>query len=100
MADFVMPQLEAGMEAGELIVWLKKPGDFIRKGEVIAEVETEKVIVEVESMFTGVIEKLVVEKGAKVPVGTVMAVIKSEGPEEVGAPAPPAAPPPPERRGR
>jgi pyruvate dehydrogenase E2 component (dihydrolipoamide acetyltransferase) len=100
MADFVMPQLEAGMEAGELIAWLKKPGDFVNKGEVIAEVETEKMIVEVESMFTGVIEDVLLEPGGKVQVGTVMAIIRSEAPEEATVPTPAAVPPPPERRGR
>lgn len=85
------------MTAGELVAWLKQPGDLVRKGEVIAEVETDKAIAEIESMFTGVVERLLIETGAKVPVGTVLAVIRTEGPEEE-APAPTVSPPAPERR--
>jgi pyruvate dehydrogenase E2 component (dihydrolipoamide acetyltransferase) len=100
MADFVMPVLGADMKAGELITWLKKPGEKVEKGEVIAEVETDKALVEVESMFTGVVQKLLVEPGEKVPVGTLLAIITVEGPEEEAPEAAVAAPPAPGRRGR
>ncbi len=103
MADFRMPILGADMKAGELVAWRKQPGDRVEKGEIIAEVETDKALVEIESMYTGVVEKLLVERGEKVPVGTVLAVIEAEeGEEEAPAPtaAPAAAPPPTPRPGR
>ncbi|HLF76594.1 MAG TPA: dihydrolipoamide acetyltransferase family protein [Dehalococcoidia bacterium] len=99
MADFVMPALGADMQAGELITWLKKPGDTIQKGEIIAEVETDKAVVEVESLYSGVVETLLVEPGTTVPVGAVLAVIRADSAEELPpAPTPVAAPPPPSRR--
>lgn len=92
-----MPLLGADMKGGELITWLKQPGDAVTKGEVIAEVDTEKAIVEIESMFTGIVEKLLIQPGDKVPVGAVMAVIKAEGVQ--AGPAVAAAPPPQRERG-
>jgi len=86
MADFVMPVLGADMKAGELVAWLKQPGDEIRRGDVIAEVETDKAVIEIESMFSGTIEKLLLEPGDKVPVGSVMATIHAEGAEPTIAP--------------
>jgi pyruvate dehydrogenase E2 component (dihydrolipoamide acetyltransferase) len=89
MADFVMPVLGADMQAGELVAWLKQPGDRVEKGDVIAEVDTEKAVVEVETLVGGVIEKLLVQPGERVPVGTVLATIRTAGEEE--------APPPPQQ---
>lgn len=83
MADFIMPSLGADMEAGTLVKWHIKPGDAVKRGDVIAEVETEKGIIDIECFETGVVQRLVTEAGAKIPVGAVMAVIQSEG-----APAP------------
>lgn len=96
MADFLMPVLGADMKAGELVAWLKQPGDSVQRGEVVAEVETDKAVVEIESMFSGVIEKLLLQPGDKVPVGTVMATIHAEGPEAEVLPAAVATVPPPE----
>ena len=93
MADLVMPVLGADMKAGELVAWLKQPGDRVQKGDVFAEVDTEKAVVEVESMFSGVIERLLLSPGDKVPVGAVMAVVRAEGPEAAAAAAPAVAPP-------
>ena len=100
MADFRMPVLGADMKTGELVAWLKKPGDTVQKGEVIAEVDTEKAVVEIESMFSGVVERLLVATGDKVPVGTVLAVIRSESTEEGAPSVGPAVAPPPERLAR
>src|SRR3990170_2006725 len=61
--------------------------------DVFAEVDTEKAVVEIESMFSGVIERLLLSPGDKVPVGAVMAVVRAEGPEEAAAAAPAVAPP-------
>jgi pyruvate dehydrogenase E2 component (dihydrolipoamide acetyltransferase) len=73
---------------------------MVRKGEIIAEVETDKAVVEIESMFSGLVEKLLVDIGDKVPVGTALAVIQTEGPEAEPVPTAPPATPLPERRGR
>lgn len=82
LAQFIMPTLGADMEAGTLIAWLKQPGERIERGEIIAEIDTDKGIIEVECYVSGVIEKLVIAPGEKVPVGTVMALIRQEGAEK------------------
>lgn len=87
MAEFVMPQLGADMSAGKLLAWRKKVGDRIQRGDIIADVETDKADIEVEVFATGVIEKIFVQPGEKVPVGTLLAIIAEEG-------KPVAAPPP------
>jgi pyruvate dehydrogenase E2 component (dihydrolipoamide acetyltransferase) len=79
MAEFVMPSLGADMSAGTLVAWKKKPGDPVTRGEIVAEVETEKAVIEVEIFTSGVIEKILVKPGEKVPVGTPMAIIREEG---------------------
>ncbi|MBX7210763.1 MAG: 2-oxo acid dehydrogenase subunit E2 [Verrucomicrobiaceae bacterium] len=93
MADFVMPNLGADMEAGTLVKWHVKSGDAVKRGQVIAEVDTEKGIIDIECFEPGVIEQIRIEPGAKIPVGTVMAVIR--GAEEAPAPAKPVAAPEP-----
>lgn len=90
MTDFKMPSLGADMEAGTLVAWHKRPGDMVTRGELIAEVETDKGIIEIEAFATGIIERLVVPEGDKVPVGTVLAVIREESEQR----AAPATPPP------
>jgi pyruvate dehydrogenase E2 component (dihydrolipoamide acetyltransferase) len=79
MGEFVMPILGADMTAGTLVAWRKRPGDRVERGDIIAEVETEKGLIEVEIFSRGVLERIVVEPGAKVPVGTVLAIIGEEG---------------------
>jgi len=79
MAEFVMPQLGADMSAGKLIQWRKNVGDHVQRGDIIADVETEKADIEVEVFSTGMIEKVLIQPGQKVPVGTVMAIIREEG---------------------
>lgn len=83
MAEFVMPSLGADMTAGTLIMWLKKPGDKVERGDIIAEVDTDKGVIEVEVFQSGVIGKLLVREGEKVPVGTVLATI-DEGEKAAG----------------
>lgn len=82
MAEFKMPTLGADMTAGTLIEWLKKPGDTVSRGDIIAEVDTDKGVIEVEVFVDGVIEKLLVETGAEVPVGTTLAIINEDGTAE------------------
>jgi pyruvate dehydrogenase E2 component (dihydrolipoamide acetyltransferase) len=91
MAEFLMPILGADMKAGTLTAWRKEPGDRIERGEIIAEIETDKADVEVECFLTGTIELLLAEPGDKIPVGTPLAIIAVEG-EVPGAPAGPVAP--------
>jgi pyruvate dehydrogenase E2 component (dihydrolipoamide acetyltransferase) len=92
MAEFVMPALGADMSAGTLMGWWKQPGDAVSRGDIIATVHTDKADIEVEVFTSGVIEKLLVEPGAEVPVGTPLAFIREDG--KVAAPAPaPVAPP-------
>ena len=85
-----MPALGADMNAGTLMSWLKKPGDAVKRGDIIALVHTDKADVEVEVFASGVIDRMLVEPGAEVPVGTPLAVIRDEG----EAAAPPTAAPP------
>jgi pyruvate dehydrogenase E2 component (dihydrolipoamide acetyltransferase) len=86
-----MPSLGADMEAGTLVRWLVKPGDTVKRGDIVAEVETEKATAEVEIFDDGVVESIVVPEGDKVPVGTLLATIRSTAP----APRPAKAVPPP-----
>ena len=88
-----MPALGADMSAGTLIEWRKGPGDTVARGEIIAEVHTDKADIEVEVFTPGVIERLLVEPGAMVPVGTPLALIREDGKAPApAAPAPAAAP--------
>ena len=95
MGDFKMPSLGADMEKGTLVVWNVKPGDRVKRGDIIAVVETEKGAFDTECYEEGVIERLLVESGSKVPVGTVLAIVRGEG--AAPAPATPAAAPAAER---
>lgn len=92
-----MPSLGADMEAGVLVEWLKHPGDGVKRGDIVAVVETDKGAIEVEIFVNGVMGKPLVPLGAKVPVGTPLALI--EGVAEEARPAKPrpaaaVAPPP------
>lgn len=75
MIEFLMPSLGADMEDGTLIEWKKKPGDAVKRGDIIAEVETQKGLIEIEVFEEGIIKELLIKEGSKVPVGTVMALI-------------------------
>jgi pyruvate dehydrogenase E2 component (dihydrolipoamide acetyltransferase) len=95
----VMPKLSEAMETGKVIKWLKKEGDRVQGGDILAEIETDKADVEMEAFGSGVLRKIVVPDGERAPVGALIAVIAE--PEEdiagvlagAGAPAPTAAPP-------
>jgi pyruvate dehydrogenase E2 component (dihydrolipoamide acetyltransferase) len=90
MAEFLMPILTADMSAGTLIEWRKKPGDAVKRGDIIALVETDKGLIDIEVFTPGVLERIVVPPGATVPTGTVLAIIREEAP--TGAPVVSAAP--------
>ncbi|EKV31845.1 Dihydrolipoamide acetyltransferase component (E2) of acetoin dehydrogenase complex [Caenispirillum salinarum AK4] len=89
MSTFKMPSLGADMEAGRLVEWLKKPGEQVERGDIIAVVETQKGAIEVECFQPGILGRLLVDPGTTVPVGTPMAVI-DDGKDEEPAPAAPA----------
>ena len=95
MAEFVMPSLGADMTAGVLAAWRVAVGDRVSQGDIIAEVETDKGLIEVEVFETGRVERLLVREGEKVPVGTVLAEIDTATvavSEAVSAPVPASAP--------
>ncbi|MFN3853467.1 MAG: pyruvate dehydrogenase complex dihydrolipoamide acetyltransferase [Phreatobacter sp.] len=85
--DILMPALSPTMEKGNLARWLKKEGDAIKAGDVIAEIETDKATMEVEAVDEGILAKIVVPEGSQdVPVNQIIAVIAGEG-EDVKAAA-------------
>jgi len=82
--DVLMTQLSPTMTEGRIARWLKKEGDTLESGQVMAEIETDKATMELEVVDEGILHKIVVPQGATVPVGTAIAVIAEEG-EEVAA---------------
>lgn len=70
-----MPRMGYDMEEGKIVQWLKQEGDDVKKGEVLAEIETGKVNIEVEAFDSGVLRRIVVEEGITVPVGETIAWI-------------------------
>jgi dihydrolipoamide dehydrogenase len=79
--EVVIPMLGITIEKGKIIKWLKAEGEFVKKGEPIFEVETEKLVTEVESPGTGILKKILVPVDIEVPVLTVVAIITEKGEE-------------------
>jgi len=82
--EIVMPQLSDSMTEGKLISWKVKPGDRVKVGDTVAEVESDKAIMEVQSFHEGVVKELKVQEGQSVPVGSVIAVIETSAQSAVG----------------
>jgi pyruvate dehydrogenase E2 component (dihydrolipoamide acetyltransferase) len=80
----ILPKLGQTMEEGTIVEWLKKEGDPINRGDVIFQVESDKAVLEVESKDKGVLRKILVDKGVKVPILTPVAII-GEAAEDIGA---------------
>jgi pyruvate dehydrogenase E2 component (dihydrolipoamide acetyltransferase) len=78
ISEVVMPQMGADMEEGTIVRWLKNEGDEVDRGEIIAEIETDKADVEIEAFESGVFRKVLVPEGETVSVGTVIAVVASQ----------------------
>jgi pyruvate dehydrogenase E2 component (dihydrolipoamide acetyltransferase) len=106
MGVFVMPSLGADMEAGRLVEWLVKPGDTVKRGDVVAVVETQKGAIDIEIFQEGRVTELLADLGQELPVGAPLATVVGEGETapKVGAtkaavssPAPVAAAPEPDR---
>ena len=79
MPDICMPSLGADMDAGTLLEWKVAVGDRVARGDVVGLIETEKATMELESFADGVVEAFLVEPGAKIPVGTVLARLSAAG---------------------
>ena len=80
----VMPKLSDAMESGKIIKWLKKEGDRIQGGDILAEVETDKADVEMEAFGAGVLRKILVPAGEQAPIGALIGVIAEPG-EDIAA---------------
>jgi len=94
--NILMPALSPTMEKGNLAKWLKKEGDTVKSGDVIAEIETDKATMEVEAVDEGTLAKIVIPAGtADVPVNQVIAVLAGEGEDIKAASASAASAPPP-----
>ncbi len=85
--DIKMPQLSDTMDSGKILTWLKKEGDQITRGDILAEVETDKANLEIESFDTGTLLKIAIPAGSVAKVGEIIAVLGDAG-ETVGASAP------------
>ena len=86
--EIVMPQMGADMTEGTLVKWLKQEGEAVKRGEIVAEIETDKASVEIEAFASGTLGGIVAHEGDVVQVGDVMAVILEQGEK-----APPKAKP-------
>jgi pyruvate dehydrogenase E2 component (dihydrolipoamide acetyltransferase) len=92
MIEFKLPSLGADMDEGKLLEWKVKPGDKVKRGDLVAVVETPKAAVDIEVWQDGVVHELITQPGTTIPVGTVMARLLEAGESA------PAAAPAPERR--
>jgi pyruvate dehydrogenase E2 component (dihydrolipoamide acetyltransferase) len=91
MAEITMPRLSDTMSEGAVGKWLKKPGDRVEVGDIIAEIETDKAVMELEAFDTGTLLKILVPEGQVVPIGTPIALVgegevETEPPPEAGGP--------------
>lgn len=91
MIDFKLPSLGADMDQGKLLQWHVKPGDSVKRGQVLAVVDTSKAAVDVECWDDGTVHQLVVQPGETVPVGTVLATLLAPGEAAPAAAQAPAA---------
>lgn len=84
--EITMPKLSDTMEEGTVLRWYKRVGDAVKRGEVIAEVETDKADMEIEAEHSGVLQEIRVPEGASAPVGAVLAVLAEAGAAAAQAP--------------
>lgn len=92
MSEFRMPSLGADMDAGTLYEWFVKPGAAVKRGDVIASVETDKGVIDIEIFEDCVITELLVTPGTRAPVGSVIALLQTAGEIAPAVEAPPAQP--------
>ena len=98
--QIVMPKMSDTMEEGVVVKWLKREGDRVASGDALAEIETDKAVLELEATTAGVLRKILAQEDSKVPVGQLLAVIGAEG-EDIssligGSSSPPIQAPLPE----
>ena len=95
--NILMPALSPTMEEGKLAKWLKREGDAVKPGDVIAEIETDKATMEVEAVDEGVLARILVPEGTEnVKVNAPIAVLGVDGEDDVGEGGPAAGAAPPE----
>jgi pyruvate dehydrogenase E2 component (dihydrolipoamide acetyltransferase) len=96
MPDITMPKMGFDMQEGTIVRWLKKPGDAVRRGEPIAEIETDKVTIEIEAFESGTLTEIVVQEGQSAPVNAVIARLNGGNGSQAPVPvtvAPAVSPP-------
>ncbi|MDW8148520.1 MAG: dihydrolipoamide acetyltransferase family protein [Roseiflexaceae bacterium] len=86
MPDITMPKMGFDMQEGTIVRWLKKPGDMVRRGEPIAEIETDKVTIEIEAFASGILTEIVVQEGQSAPVNAVIARLDGGNGAQASAP--------------
>lgn len=79
MLNFTLPSLGADMDQGKLVQWKIAPGDSVKRGQIVAVIETSKAAVDVEIWLDGIVHELLVEPGTMIPVGTVLATLLEPG---------------------
>src|SRR6478736_1884811 len=85
--NVLMPKMGYDMEEGKILRWLKNEGDQVTKGEPIAEIETDKVAIEIEAFASGVLTQIIVQAGETAPVGEAIGVIGAPGEKPAAKPA-------------
>src|SRR5579885_2898803 len=90
MAEVIMPKMGDQMSEGKILSWRKKEGEQVERGEVIAEIETDKANAEIEAEESGTLVEVRAREGDTVPVGTVIAIIGAPGERSRATPAAPA----------
>ena len=85
MIEFRLPSLGADMDEGKLLEWMVKPGDAVKRGQIVALVDTSKAAIEVESWHEGTVFELVAQPGETLPVGTLIATLLAPGENGEGA---------------
>ncbi len=78
-SQIVMPKMSETMEEGVVVKWLKREGDRVVSGDALAEIETDKAVLELEATTAGVLHKILAQEDSKVPVGQLLAIIGAEG---------------------
>ena len=91
-SEVIMPQMGFDMKEGTLVRWIKREGDEVASGDIIAEIETDKAVVEIEAFDSGVLRQTLIGEGTTVPVGEIIAVIAGSDEKLEKRPAPKTAP--------
>src|SRR5277367_1523862 len=89
--DILMPLLSPSMTEGTLVKWLKKEGDAVKSGDILAEVETDKATMDLEAFDSGILRKILITEGTKVPVQSRIGIIGTKD-EKIDESAPAPAP--------